>query len=189
MAERSLEPSPLGEAVEGFVELAQWFTNLVGQQAVGMARAVGSRTFDADAAAAGLARVAVLPLVGWAALVNEVVEAGSILGGRFYSDRPIGPDTFTAPFSEVPRALRLAASLTNGFGESLPESSGITVDPPTLGVGEREFKLQAVAVPARYVGVYSGKVEVREIRAGQSGSEGPDRRPPDDVVDVWLVVP
>jgi hypothetical protein len=195
-------PSRLGEAVDGFVGLARWFTGLVGDDVAQLARAVDSGSIDTDTTTAALARLSVAPLLGWAALVNEVFDAASVVTSPFHRER-----TVTSPFFDVPggrgyrRALALDGGMTNGFGERLPapvslvgsgaagRARGLDGAPAPGGalleVGERQFRLQAADVPASCVGIYSGKVVARVLLP--DGTRSPVS--PATPIDVWMVVP
>ncbi|MGH9211549.1 MAG: hypothetical protein ACRD2C_12830 [Acidimicrobiales bacterium] len=181
-AARDPTASALGEAAEGVVELARWFTGLVGNQLVDVARAVDRRTFDADAAAAALARAATLPLLGWAALANELLDAGAVLSGPLWQDRRITSSTFRAP-GVGRRRLRLDGRLTNGFEVPLPED--VRLEPEVLATDQAEFQLCVPAVPPDRVGVFDGAVTVEFL------DRDPATRaiPPPVQVRAWLVVP
>jgi hypothetical protein len=187
------EPSPLGEVTEGFVGLARWFATLVGEEAAAMGRRIDAGTFDADAAASSLARWAALPLLGWAAAVNEVADAAAIFRG-LRRERDLESDFFEAPERGLPRALLLEGPLTNGFGRTvttagkpaeadLIPADWVKIVPPALAAGEANFRFRATAVPPDRIGVYSGKVKVM-VEADDP--EGVSVHVGD--VGVWLVV-
>jgi hypothetical protein len=192
--------SPLGEAAEGLVELAEWFTGLVGRQTVEVARALDSGTVDADAAAAMLARSAATPLLGWGGLAVELTEAVSILTEPLRHVQTVVSGNFSIPTDpELPHLVVPQSPFVNGFRQEIPVP--VTVLPPEpdvrrtprdptpvvmgsllLAPGESQFRLQAVDVPAACGGVYSGKVAVVAL-AERAAPSGPA------FVDVWLVVP
>jgi hypothetical protein len=193
--------SPLGEAAEGLVELAEWFTGLVGRQTVEVARAVDSGTFDADMAAATLARSAAIPLLGWGGLAVELTEAVSVLTEPLRHTQTIVSRTFAIPTHRGPPQPHLVVPqnpFVNGFDKKLEAS--VTIVPPEavrrarqeptpvvmgsllLSPDESQFRLQAVDVPAACGGVYTGKVAVIALSEDAARS-GPS------FVDAWLVVP
>lgn len=185
------EPSPLGEVAEGYVGLARWFTTLLGEQAVTVGRQIDNGTFDANAAASSYARAASLPLLGWAAAVNELGDAAAIFRG-LQRERDLESDVFEAPQRGQPRVLSLDGLLTNGYGLTLAPGEEmdarfqipaalVEIVPSTLTVGESNFRLRATALPPDRVGVYSGTVTV-----AAPGPDGVSERVGD--VAVWLVV-
>lgn len=198
MPEPASDPSPLGEATEGFVDLARWFTELVGDQATGVARRFDNGSFDLDAAAAALARTAAMPLLGWASLLNEMFDAAGIVSTPLVRHRSVSSTVFQAPCLGVSRELVLDGPLINGFGDELPPPSRrpgrpgreagpaaagpVAVVPATLGPEEAEFTLEAPQVPPECVGVFGGRVAV--IPPNPKDCDASER-----FVDVWLVVP
>lgn len=163
-------PQPLTSAARGFVELARWFTGLAGEHAVDVARRIDEDRFDATAA---VARAAALPLIGWAAFLNEVLDAASVIlhppqrVRQATSDDFVGLGDWTvgSPL-EVPR-------LVNGFGEALPGCVKVTLEPETVPE-DLTFRLRATNIPHECVGVYEGKV-------GPAGGQ--------NMVTVWLAIP
>lgn len=193
--------SPLGEAAEGLVEVAEWFTGLIGRQTVEVARALDSGTFDADMAAAMLARSAALPILGWGGLASELVEAVSVLTEPLQHTQTIVSGTFSIPTDRGPSQPHLVVPqdpFVNGFDEKLDASVTVVPEPdvrrtrqdPTpvvmgsllLAPDESRFRLRAVDVPAACGGAYTGKVAVIALSEDAARS-GPS------FVDVWLVVP
>jgi hypothetical protein len=216
--------SPLGEVVEGFVDLAAWYSKLAGGAAVSVARALdGSARGAGGARGAGsarstggtgapprsdetgaaaqtspaavqptltgaLARAAALPLLGWAGLVSEVVDAAAVLTGPLHRERPIESDVFHVPgFGETDASDALStldgeltaecSTLVNGFGKELVAES-VTVVPAAAPLRPGgDFTLEAEGVSAQSVGVFRGTVTVKD-GAGRSAA-----------VNVWIVAP
>jgi hypothetical protein len=178
-------PSPLDEAAEGFVELAKWFTTLVRDHALEVADRVETADetdggFGVAGATGALARMAALPLLGWAGLVNEMVDVAAIFTRRLRRKADIASEPFTAEPTEGPRVLDLGEEpFANGFGQGLVADS-IEIVPMRLEDGEAAFRLEARGVSPECVGVYKGTVKVMK-------DQGP--RDPLKVLDVWVVVP
>lgn len=182
---RRPEPSALGEAADGFVELAQWFTGLVGDQVRTLTRAIDERELDVDTVVGAAARAATLPWLGLSAFVNELFDAATVLTEPLVRERTITSPAFTDPDPEAGQARALTVAedepFVNGFGEPL-RTSGLRVDPAVLDAGKTEFRLVAEQVPPECVGVYRGKVQVTPVPEAAE-PPGVER-----VVDVWLVV-
>jgi hypothetical protein len=165
-------PEPLTSAARGFVELATWFTGLAGKHAVDVAQRIDEDKFDVTAA---VARAATLPLLGWAAFLNEVVDAAGVILHPPQKVRQATSADFVGPAAWGLQQPLKVWPLRNGFGELLPDGVSVTVDPETVGE-DRTFRLKATNIPHEAIGVYEGKV-------------GPDDVPERDGVTVWLVIP
>jgi len=163
------EASPARLAVQGFTQLATWYTQLVGDHVARVAQAAADGRLDADAAAAAWSRTLALPFLGMTALVNEVVDATSLQTVGVRGHRSIESEVFVAAPQGQP-APTPTAPLENGFGERLAN-----VDVELVPTGAIRFKLVAHAVPADLVGVFSGTVTITD-------AAGPHEQP------VWLVV-
>jgi hypothetical protein len=163
-------PTPLRAATQGFVELAGWFTGLAGKHAVEVARKIDQDRFDATST---FARAAALPLIGWTAFLNEVIDAASVITyppqhvREETSDDFVGLDQWTAT-----QTLH-AHDLVNGFGERLPTCVDVSVESKTVGE-DLIFRLRARNIPHACVGVYRGTVRPDEEQDG---------------ITVWLVIP
>jgi hypothetical protein len=167
-----LSPQPLTAAARGFVELATWFTGLAGQHAVDVAQRIDEDKFDVTGA---IARAAALPLLGWAAFLNEVVDAAGVILHPPQRVRQVTSAEFVSRADwGLPKKLKVWP-LRNGFGELLPDGVSVTVDPETVGE-DRTFRLKATNIPHEAVGVYQGTV-------------GPRNAPELDRMTVWLVIP
>lgn len=172
------DPSPLAEAVEGYVELARWWIDQMGGHAEDVGRRIDAGTFDASAAMAAAARCGALSVLGGAALVNEFLDATSIISRPPSPARTVTSGAIPAPAVKagVPnqtRQLTLKEPLVSGFADSIPVSR-VKIVPPQL-VGETSFKLEAT-ITGDPAGVYTGAVWVST--AGVEVS-----------VPVWLIVP
>ena len=175
------DPSPLAEAVEGYVELARWWIDQVGDHAEDVGRRVDAGTFDAQAAMASAARCGALSALGGAALVNEFLDATSIISRPPDAVRKVRSGNIPAPAAPAllagapaqPRQLTLKEPLICGFGDSLPVSR-VQIAPKAL-INEPTFYLEAT-ITVEPAGVYTGQVWVSTAGAEQS-------------VPVWLIVP
>jgi hypothetical protein len=170
MSDPSLQP--LRAAATGFVDLAGWLAGLTGAHIVEVATAADEGRLDATTA---LARSAVLPLIGWVALANEIVDAATVITlppqqlRERTSDKQLGRREWEG--KEL-----VAKDFVNAFGERLPDSVRVTVEPETLGA-DLAFTVRATGITHDCVGVYSGIAHPKE--AARS----------DNLVPVWLVIP
>lgn len=167
-----LSPQPLTAAARGFVELATWFTGLAGQHAVDVAQRIDEDKFAVTRA---VARAATLPLLGWAAFLNEVVDAAGVILHPPQRVRQATSADFVGRADWGLHKKLKVWPLKNGFGEPLPDGVSVTVDPETVGE-DRTFRLKATNIPHEAIGVYQGKV-------GPQGALEPDR------MTVWLIIP
>lgn len=148
----------LTEVVAGFRRLTEWWTEEVSDELEAVAHQVDADVFDADAAAAAAGRLLVLPIVGWAALLNELGDAAAVA-----SVRPLQPLQPSRKFHDpgaagTDRRLRLVAPLVNGLGASLRLGS-VRIVPSTLAKGDVDFRLD-VDREGRVPGVYRGQVRI-----------------------------
>lgn len=165
------QPRPLTAATRGFVQLAGWLTGLAGQQALDAARALDDDRLDVTQAAA---RAATLPLLGSVGVLNEVLDAASVILHPPQAARTATSEDFTGPAEWVVGEPLDVPAMTNGFGERLPEVVTLTVEPSTVAE-DRIVRLRATDIPHRCVGVYQGEI-------GPAGGAG-------GKVPVWLVIP
>jgi hypothetical protein len=164
-------PQPLTAAARGFVELATWFTGLAGTHAVDVAQSIDEDKLDVTGA---VARAATLPLLGWAAFLNEVLDAAGVILHPPQKVRQATSGDFVGPAHWVQQPLKVWR-LTNGFGQPLPDCVKVTLELDTAR-GDLTYRLKATNIPPEAVGVYQGKV-------------GPDNVPEADGMTVWLVIP
>jgi hypothetical protein len=164
-------PQPLTAAARGFVQLGGWLADLAGQQAVDVARSIESDDLDATRA---VARAATLPLLGWAGLVTEVLDAASVILQPPLTVRQVTSSDFVGHEDWTGSGPLVVSPLTNGFHETLPDGVTVSVEPAELSA-DRSFRLVAANIGHDCVGVYAGTV----------GEGAPDDNP----VRVWLVVP
>jgi len=172
------DPSPLAEAVEGYVELARWWIGEVGGDAEEVGRRIDAGTFDANAAMAAAARCGALSVLGGAALANEFLDATSIISRPPSVVRTVKSGRIPAPAAQAgarvqPRPLTLKQPLRCGFGDSIPVNR-VKIVPAAL-VQEPTFRLEAT-ITGDPAGVYTGTVW---IAAGGAETGLP----------VWLIVP
>jgi hypothetical protein len=166
------QPQPLTAAARGFVQLAEWFIGLAGEQAVDVAKRIDEDRFDASGA---VARAAALPLIGWAAFVNEVLDAAGVILHPPQRVRQATSADFVGPGAWVLGQQLTVSPLKNGFDEPLPDCVEVALEPETVS-GDRRFKLRATSIPHQCVGVYEGNV-------------GPIGPPDQERISVWLVIP
>lgn len=197
-------PRPLTAAVQGFVELATWWTSLAGGNAATVARAVDEDRLDGTTAATALARGAALPLLGWVGLVNEVFDAAAVIRDPPERRRRRESEVFVVDVAWAGRDLRATGPpfgflpgegpgvpeppggppLANGRGERLVgEVKVVAVDAATVPAGPRPsaglpIRLVAERIPPECVGVYAGTVAPVDQR-------NDDGAP----VPVWITVP
>lgn len=175
-------PRPLTAAVQGFVELATWWTSLVGENAATVARAVDEGNLDGDTAARALARGAALPLLGWVGLVNEVFDAAAVIDDPPQRRRRRRSELFFVDRAWAERELALGP-LVNGSGEQLVGVPTIEIEedavPPERRAGDLlPIRLVVDRIPPECVGVYAGTVA--PVDATESDGEP---------VPVWITVP
>lgn len=163
-------PQPLRAAARGFAELADWFTALARRHADEVAQEIDEDRFDATST---FARAAALPLIGWAAFLNEVLDAASVIKYPPQHRREATSDSFDAPDGWTAPQTLPPGELVNGFGEPLPDCVKVRVKSKT--VDERStFTLEATNIPHECVGVYLGTVPAGDEKPG---------------VTAWLVIP
>jgi len=165
-------PQPLTAAARGFVELATWFTGLVGAHSVDVAQSIDKDKLDVTGA---VARAATLPLLGWAAFLNEVLDAAGVILHPPQNVRQATSGDFVGPVGWRYQQSLEVSTLTNGFGQLLPDCVKVTLEPDKVRE-DHTFRLKATNIPPEAVGVYQGKV-------GPQGALEPDK------MTVWLVIP
>jgi hypothetical protein len=191
------EASAQRQIVKGFADLATWYSGLVADEVTRVAQTMADGTFGLDAAAASLTRSAALPLLGMAALANELVDAAALQTVGPERARPITSDEFVARADEptltdrahLPGRDRLTVAaieldpdrpLTNGFGDQLGSPVVVVTLPQdatsAADATEVTFHLVASAVPPDRIGVFRGSVTVTDAEGAQHGQP------------VWLVV-
>lgn len=143
--------SPLRAAANGFADLAAWLSELASAHVVDAASAADDGRLDVTTA---MAQAATVPLIGWVALVNEIVDAATVITlppqrlRERTSDEHLGLEGW--------KGKKLAVGeLVNGFGERLPKAVDVSVEPEKLGA-DLVFRLRATAIPHDCVGVYRG---------------------------------
>jgi hypothetical protein len=161
--------NPLRAAAQGFTDLAAWLGELASTHLVDAASAADEGRLDMTSA---IARAATLPLIGWVALVNEIVDAATVITlppqrlRERTSDEHVGLEGW--------KGKSLAVSdLVNGFGDRLPKGVEVSVEPEKLGT-DLAFRLRATKIPHECVGVYSGTARPKGAKRS---------------VPVWLVIP
>jgi hypothetical protein len=186
-----------GDAVEGWVQLAQWLVNSWGTRVNKIANRVDSGSYTANEAATDLVDLAYLAAESTFLVGNEVVEAAAVLSGDQNLPRPIVSGTFHAKQAPTfARTLELDGPLTSPLAASSIPVSAVTIvpgprpaDPPRfpppgsgppflLAANVTVFHLYVMATGFDGVG-YLGNVKVH--KAGSTESV--------DTVMVWIQVP
>jgi hypothetical protein len=140
--------------------------------AVDVAQSIDEDKFDVTGA---VARAATLPLLGWAAFLNEVVDAASVI---LHPPQKVRQATSAEFVGRADWGLHQPLKvwpLRNGFGELLPDGVKVTLEPDKVRE-DHTFRLKATNIPHEAVGVYQGKV-------------GPHDVPEENGMTVWLVIP
>jgi hypothetical protein len=142
--------TPLGEVVDGCNKLGTWLVTEWSEQASEVAAKLDDGTYDADSAAADLAKTATLAAESWFLLASEALAAVALLSRQ---ERYIVEDTFDAPAGA---RLELAGPLEAGFEQLLPVTL-VSVVPSQLAPTRTAFKLIADATTCA-AGTYDGTV-------------------------------
>jgi hypothetical protein len=166
--------SPLAEVVEGYAKLASMLVERWSDQASKVASKLDEGTYDADSAAADLARAATLATESAVLLANEGLNAAAVLAGRRGQPYVIESRPFAIPRPGA--RLDLAEPLRNlNRSDELPTSSVSFKPSGTLGPKESEFRL-SVQAAGRRGGTYTG-----EVTASDPQGVAPVR--------VWITIP
>ena len=142
----------LGEIIEGYGELAEWFVGACNAEARSTATRIDAGTFDADAAASAAVRAVNLGLLGLAGLAGSVVGASGVAKA---------PSTLTPlqchddPVNETRRFEHV--TLTNDFGMSFVAHAV----PGELKPKETDFRLVPDMPGFPSAGFYTGDLTVR----------------------------
>ena len=186
-----------GEAVEGWIQLAQWFVNTWGTRVNKIANKVDSGSYTASQAATDLVDLTYLAAESTFLVGNEVVEAAAVLSGDQNLPRHIVSGTFHAKQAPTfARRLELDGPLTSPLAASSIPASAVTIvpgprpaqptrfPPPASGppflmpANVTAFHLWVAATGFDGVG-YLGNVRV--YKTGSTESVG--------TVTVWVQVP
>ncbi len=169
-------------AVEGYLQLADWWLESWGAHATSMAKKLDAGTYTADDAASDLSTCASLAVETMVLVVNEAFDAAAVLSGA--QDQPniatspkFAVSSSPAPTGNLVRTLHLAGPLLADLGtDSLPVAV-VSIVPGSLNPGDTVFEL--VADATGHAGVsYSGAVNVHDPAGNLLES-----------VSVWIAVP
>jgi hypothetical protein len=162
--------TPLTNVTRGYSELGTWLLQRWSAHASQVATKLDAGKYDADSAAADLAKTASLAAESWLVIAAEALDAAATLAAG-----PSGPYIVESePFhTKLPgSSLRVAGPLANGFASDA--LAIVEPEPSQLYAGETEFHLRADATRRR-AGTYRGKV----VASGPGGTES---------VPVWVIV-
>jgi hypothetical protein len=170
----------MGRAVDGYVQLAQWWVQAWSDYAGGVAGRMGSDSYTYDQMVGDACDAANLAAESMVLFVSEAYDACAVIkepGTRtplqsepFWTSPPQPPDG-----SE--RDLRLSGALHALLGNDLLSPSSITIVPSTLHGMETEFRLEA-DVTGRSGLTYTGSVDVVDTATGAKLES----------VIVWIIV-
>lgn len=165
--------SPLADVVDGYAELGSWLLERWSVHASAVAKKLDAGGYDADSAAADVARTAALTAESGFLLASEAFDAMAILTGRQCEPHLVESELFSTLLAGA--ILTLAGPLVSGHGDTLAARL-VSCVPSQLGPKETEFCLRADAT-GHHGGTYVGTVT-----AARPGA-------PDDPVIVWITVP
>jgi hypothetical protein len=151
-----------GEAVEGWVQLGEWWLDSWSKHLGKIATKVDSGTYTGSDATTDLVECASLAGETVLLLGNQLVEAATVLSGK--QDQPVILDTPTPGFATTlklgaSRTLALDGPLTNPLVNDQILAAAVTFIPNVLSANERHFRLHVVATGLAGVG-YIGTVAV-----------------------------
>lgn len=165
--------SPLSDVVEGYARLGSWLVDRWSAQASKVAHKLDGGGYDAQSGAEDLASAASLTAETGFLLISEALDAIAVLSGRQGAPHIVYSDWFS---SSLPGAtLSVPGALTDVLQSDKLHPSVVTVEPPSLGPGDTQFRLRADASGHR-AGTYVGTV-----LASKSGAV-------DESVQVWITV-
>jgi hypothetical protein len=163
---------PLSTVVEGYGRLASHLLAEWTDHASKVAATLDADAYDADRAAADIAKTLSLATESWFLLASEALDAAAILTSGRLGPHVVRSGPFVAPSAGA--ALEAHGPFTSGHGHQLPAAC-VRVEPPELGPEETEFRLRADAT-GRRAGTYVGEVVATTAKAV-------------DRVVVWITVP
>lgn len=172
----------IGEAVEGYIQLAQWAVREWGARATAIAQRLDAGTYTADTVMADLTKSAALAVESLVLLVNEPFDAAQALLGEH--DRPhivTSHQPFTTEggvAADRKRRLRVDGPLVALLGSDTLPASAVRFDRNPLPPGVTQFRLVVDATGHDGV-TYTGAVSVLELT-------GPT---PVQTIAVWISVP
>jgi hypothetical protein len=165
--------SPLAEVVQGYSELASFLVKRWTEHASNVAERLDKGAYDADSAAADLAKCVSLTAETGFLLASEALDAAAILSGGQRQPHLVDSVAFSSPLPGA--ALALEGQLANSLDTDRLPTAVVTIRPAQLAAAAAEFTLRADA-SGHDAGTYWGKV-----RARTAAAEG--------LVKVWITVP
>jgi hypothetical protein len=150
-----------GEAVEGWVQLGEWWLDSWSKHVTKIATKVDSGTYTASDATTDLVACALLAGETVLLVGNEVLDAATVLTGK--QDQPVivtSPEFATTLKLGASRTLSLVGPLTNPLVPGHIPEAAVTFLPGTvLAANVTRFHLEVVATGLAGVG-YMGTVRV-----------------------------
>lgn len=164
--------SPLAEVVQGYSELASFLLQRWTEHASKVAARLDDGSYDADSAAADLAKSMSLTVESGFLLASEALDAAAILSGDQRQPHLVDSVGFTSPLPGA--ALSLEGALVNTLDTDHLPAAVVTIRPLQLAAAAADFSLRADATGHR-AGTYWGTV-----RATAPAAE--------DLAPVWITV-
>lgn len=164
--------SPLAEVVQGYSELASFLLNRWTEHASNVAARLDDGSYDADSAAADVAKSVSLTVESGFLLASEALDAAAILSGGQGRPHLVDSVAFSSPLPGA--ALTLEGPLVNTLDTDHLPAAVVTIRPPQLAAAAADFALRADAT-GHHGGTYWGTV-----RATVPGTQ--------DLVTVWITV-
>ena len=171
--------SGMGEAVEGYVQLAQWWATTWGAHATSVATRLESGTYTAEEAMADLVACGKLAAETLFLVANEAVEAAAVMSGSAGQPQLVQSSDFeTTASTSSTRTLALDGPLVALIGTDQIPVSSVTIRPSVLPPNVVTFHLDVDATG--HAGVaYQGTVR----------SYAPNVTAAAEAITVWVSVP
>ena len=164
--------SPLAEVVQGYSELASFLLKRWTEHASKVAERLDGGSYDADSAAADLAKCASLTVESGFLFASEALDAAAILSGGQRQPHLVHSVGFTSPLPGA--ALSLEGPLDNTLGTDHLPAAVVTISPLQLAAGATDFSLHADATG------HDGGTFWGTVRATAGAAQGQ--------VHVWITV-
>jgi hypothetical protein len=149
-----------GEAVEGWVQLGEWWLDSWSKHVSKIATKIDSGTYTASDATTDLVDCAYLAGETVLLIGNEMVDAATVLTGK--QDKPViltTPEFATTHKLGSSRTLSLDGALTNPLVPDQIPAAAVRFLPGSLAANVTRFRLEVVATGFAGVG-YIGTVSV-----------------------------
>jgi hypothetical protein len=164
--------SPLAEVVQGYSELASFLLQRWTVHASKVAARLDDGSYDADSAAADLAKSISLTVESGFLLASEALDSAAILSGGQRKPHMVDSVGFTSPLPGA--ALTLEGPLVNGLDTDQLPAAVMTIRPAQLAAAAADFALRADAT-GHDAGTYWGTVRATAPAAQH-------------LVTVWITV-